>query len=374
MNESITAELLIALDIVVMEQVDDGFFRIIGNVPDWFLHFYPDAVLQRDRLRLGQSFSFLENFFIDAQYFWTENRAGKLRSGAWSEIDTLGDECYLEASAVCLENKRILLISFGEIADHQEKRFLIQKGRETSLTYQYLIKEIQKKEILIHCIVHDLAGELTPINHCFELLGLQNLTSKGKEYLEIGKKQSIKLEKLIREILDAFSAEVESLDNFTFDPTEAPSAIVCAREVVNALLPTFLLNEVNLQLNPNTNVLGDYKVVGEKLRLDRVLFNLVENAFRHSPPFSTVTVGIEEDDKFILFTIDDEGSGVTQDISNTLFQKFSQGKYNSGRVGLGLYFCRITIERWGGTIGCINRSEGGSRFWFRLPKVAKLEY
>ena len=39
----------------------------------------------------------------------------------------------------------------------------------------------------------------------------------------------------------------------------------------------------------------------------------------------------------------------------------------AGKAGLGLYFCRMTVERWGGTIGCENRPTVGARFWFRLP-------
>ncbi len=368
MNELIISELFAALDIVAMERLNDGFFKIIGNVPDWFINFYPEVVLKADKLLPGQKFLFLENFLIDAESFWLTNCTGKIRSGAWNEVNISENECYLEASAVCLGDKKILLISLGEIADSQEKNLLLQKGREISLSYQSLVKEIQKKEILIHCIVHDLAGQLTGINYCLELLGFQNLTPKGHEYLEIGKKQSSKLEMLIREILDAFSAEVESLDNFILDPAEAPDALVCAREVVNALLPTFSINNMTLQLESDIDTSRNWRVVGEKSRLDRVLFNLVENAFRHSPSPSTVTVGVKEDDGFILLTIDDEGAGVPQDISNSLFQKFSQGKNKSGRAGLGLYFCRITVERWGGTIGYVNRTEGGSRFWVRLPK------
>jgi len=39
---------------------------------------------------------------------------------------------------------------------------------------------------------------------------------------------------------------------------------------------------------------------------------------------------------------------------------------------LGLYFCKITVERWGGTIGAETRTKGGTRFWFRLPGAAKI--
>ncbi|MBW4639207.1 MAG: hypothetical protein KME05_13405 [Gloeocapsa sp. UFS-A4-WI-NPMV-4B04] len=50
MNESISSALLVALNIVVMEKIDDGLFKIIGNIPNWFLGFYPDAALQREGL------------------------------------------------------------------------------------------------------------------------------------------------------------------------------------------------------------------------------------------------------------------------------------------------------------------------------------
>ncbi len=150
---------------------------------------------------------------------------------------------------------------------------------------------------------------------------------------------------------------------------QAPDALLCAREVVNALAPTFSLNHKNLQLESNADQTQEWKVVGEKIRLERVITNLVENAFRYCPPKSTVTVNVKEEGEFILFTVDDEGSGIEPEIAATLFQKFSQGKDKPGRTGLGLYFCRITIERWGGNIGCNSRQAGGSQFWFRLPKL-----
>lgn len=367
MNESITVDLFTALNIVVMEQLDDGSFKIIGTVPEWFMHFHP-AVAGQDKLMPGKKFPFLENFLIDAESFWSGNDAGPLKSGVWIEIDRAGNECYLEASAVRLPSNNILLLSLGEIASYEEKQFLIQRGRENNLSYYRLVKEIQKKEVLIHCIVHDLAGQITAINYCFQLLALQGMSPKAREYLEIGRKQCTNQEMLIREILDAFSAEVESLTAFTLDPAQAPEALICASEVVNALLPSFSLNQVNLRLAPDIDISRDWKVVGEKLHLERVISNLVENALRHSPPNSTVTVGVQEDGEFILLTVDDQGPGVPQDISKSLFEKFSQGKDKAGRLGLGLYFCRIMVELWNGTIGYLPRAEGGSRFWVRLPK------
>ena len=366
-NESITTELLAALNIVVLENLDDNLYKIIGAIPDWFIPFYPDAALNRYGLIPEEKFLFLENFLIDAEGFWQGNDPGPLKSGVWSEIDALGHEYHLEASVVKIQDRKILLIELLNI-DYKEKHLLIQKGRENNLNYYRLVKEIQNKQILIHCVVHDLAAEIAAVSYCLQLLEFQDLTPKGKEYIQISKKQSIKQEMLIQEILDAFSPEAEALGDFTLAPAQFPDALACTREVIDALLPTFTCNKKTLRLAVSVDIAKNWQVVGEKLRLERVLFNLIENASRYSPCNSTVTVALEEDRDFILLTVDDEGTGVPEDISKTLFQKFSQGKEKTGRAGLGLYFCRITVEHWGGTIGYSARPEGGSRFWVRLPK------
>jgi len=70
--------------------------------------------------------------------------------------------------------------------------------------------------------------------------------------------------------------------------------------------------------------------------------------------------------------VDDEGPGLPPDQRpDQLFALFSKGKTHAGKAGLGLYFCKITVERWGGAIGAETRAGGGSRFWFRLPRAAQ---
>ncbi|MFN0086862.1 MAG: sensor histidine kinase [Blastocatellia bacterium] len=252
--------------------------------------------------------------------------------------------------------------------EEQQQRTMQQKGNELNLSYHRLVKEIQKKEILLHCIVHDLAGPLMGIKGGFELLASEPISDSGRKFLQIGLRQAGKQEMLIREILQAFSAEIASLDTFHTDSESAPDAAKSAGEVIEALTAAFALNEVHLRLDPATDPARDWKVVGEKSRLDRVLSNLVENALRHSPAHSTVTIGCHDEGDAVLITIDDEGPGIRPEIAATLFQKFAQGKKGRGKIGLGLYFCRITVEHWGGEIGHQPREPRGTRFWFRLPR------
>ncbi|MBF2005841.1 MAG: sensor histidine kinase [Chlorogloeopsis fritschii C42_A2020_084] len=368
MSDLIASELFATLNILVLKRMHLGRFKLTGTPPNWLQQFCRRPVQpEMEVLIPEEDFPFLENFLIDAEEIWARNDNKKLKSGIWDQQDLFNQEYHFEATAISVNNQKILLIELLD-EEYEEKQNLIQKARENKLDYQYLLKEIQKKEILIHCIIHDIAGHLSAINCCLALLDFENLTSKGKEHLEIGRMQTLKQEMLIREILDAFSAEVNSLESFTVDAKQAPNVLTCAQEVIQLLTPTFALNKMQLQLASNIDRTADWKVVGDKSRLDRVIANLVENAFRYSPPESVVTVDLQQDGDYILVRVDDEGSGVPPEMVETLFEKFSQAKSKSGRIGLGLYFCRITLERWGGEIHYSPRSQGGSSFWFRLPK------
>lgn len=143
MIKSVEADLFAALDIVVMELLDDGYFKMVGAIPSWFAQFYPEVTTQK--LDPGSKFPFLENFIIDAKEFWASNSNRKLRSPLWTEIDEAGNEYHFEALAFRLNNTKLLLISLVEEA-FQEKQFLIQRCRESNLSYQKLVKEVQKKK------------------------------------------------------------------------------------------------------------------------------------------------------------------------------------------------------------------------------------
>lgn len=369
MTESITAELFAALNILVLERINVGSFKITGTIPNWLNRFCARRVKSGMIILIPQEdFPFLENFLIDAEEFWQTKNDKSLKSGLWQELDVSGNEYNFEASALYVNQNKLLLIEWLDEA-YEEKRHFLQQARDNELIYQRIIKENQKKEVLIHCILHDIAGQLSGINCCFALLEMENMTAKGKQRLEVGRKQSIKQEALIREILDAFSAEVQSLESFTVDVDKAPNVLTSAQEVIEFLSPTFALNNMQLCLAGDIDFTADWRVIGDKSRLDRVISNLLENAFRHSLAQSTATIGLQQEEKYIVVNVDDEGSGVSKEMEETLFDKFTQGKGKSGRTGLGLYFCRITVERWGGSIGYSRRLEGGSRFWFRLLKV-----
>jgi serine phosphatase RsbU (regulator of sigma subunit) len=147
---SLPAEIFLFLDMAVMECTPDGSFHLIGEIPQCLKSFFPDVLPGKKGFRPDEEFPFLENFLFEAREWWSENRPGKLGSGQWSETDPLGNECEFEAYAICLGNRKILVIA-PACYSYQEKQAFIQKSRELSLAYHRLAQTeaelSQSKEI-----------------------------------------------------------------------------------------------------------------------------------------------------------------------------------------------------------------------------------
>ena len=108
-----------------------------------------------------------------------------------------------------------------------------------------------------------------------------------------------------------------------------------------------------------------------KKKVARIFTNLLENALRYTPAGSGVTIGIEDEGAFLKAYVDDEGPGLPADLRPAeMFALFGKGKKNGGKAGLGLYFCRVTVERWGGSIGCSSLAEIGIRSLFAATFLA----
>jgi len=114
-------------------------------------------------------------------------------------------------------------------------------------------------------------------------------------------------------------------------------------------------------------------VLGSRDRLQQVVGNLVDNAVRHSPAGSTVTVSLADEDGQAVLRVLDEGPGIpAADLAN-LFQRFYRAQYSrdraSGGAGLGLAIVKAIVTSHLGTIDAANRPEGGAVFTVRLPKL-----
>lgn len=355
----------------LFEYLGDGGFRLLGGWPDWCANIW-GAQPNGDRpIGLTDQSPFLENFLVDAEEFWRARLPGSANSGNWIERGTDGREIPLEATARSLDGKRILLLqNLSESFGRQQQWF--QTARNSLLEHEKLLKEIQKKEILLHCIVHDLTQPLSAMNGVFNLLERENLAPAMRKYVKAGERESRRQELMIRGILEAFSGDLAAQQARETSPAEAPNLLACAKQAIEEFSPAFHERQIRLSLGAHADDSRGGRVAGDSSRIDRIFGNLLENAMRYAPKGTTVTIGLENQDSFVLAFVDDEGPGLPPgQRPDQLFALFAKGKAHAGKAGLGLYFCKITVERWGGAIGAETRARGGSRFWFRLPRATQ---
>jgi len=354
----------------LFEYLGQGVFRPVGPPPRFLSAILGGVAANSPTLRLGNSMPFVENFIVDAEEFWNSHAEGRAESGAWIEEDEGGREQALEASAVWLAGRKVLLIQNAQ-QRYDERVQVLQTGHDSLLEHERLLREFQEKEILLHYIVHDLSQPLTAIRGSLSILKLQAMTPEFKEALEIAERQAEKQEGMIRGILQVFSAALRAQRAIESDPQKAPDLVRCAELTVKVFRTAFQERGAQIALAPDLNPGDVWRVKGEESRLLRIFGNLVENALRHSPAGSTVTLGAIIDQNFVIGFVDDEGPGLPKDGTTNLFFTLlvkSKGA-GAGKAGMGLHFCKITVERWGGTIGCENRPAVGVRFWFRLPRA-----
>ena len=87
MGDPIFVDLLAALDIVIMERLQDRSFRVLGPIPDWFLPIHAASAVG-DTPELERAFPFLDHFLEEAAAFWRQPGEGQLRSGPYTAKDT----------------------------------------------------------------------------------------------------------------------------------------------------------------------------------------------------------------------------------------------------------------------------------------------
>jgi signal transduction histidine kinase/CheY-like chemotaxis protein len=355
---------------VLLERNGANRFSLLAQPPPWFGELWPFSNGGNGPFNLSENSPFLENFLEEAESFWQVPQAGFRDSGTWVEKIGGTREIPLEAMALYLDGKPVLAIHSPD-QQYREQVQVLQTARDSLLEHEKLLKEIQKKEILLHCIVHDLSQPLSAIRGSFDCLATETDAERIAKFIDLGKNASVRQEAMIREILNAFSADLQGSLDAEEAMNAAPDLLLAAREAISSMAPAFVAKGVSIFLKGEISEAASWGVRGEKTRLHRVFTNLLENALRYTPAGSSVTIGIEEDGSFLRAFVDDEGPGLPPDLRPAeIFALFSKGKVSGGKAGLGLYFCRITVERWGGTINCASLTEKGSRFWFRLPRAA----
>jgi signal transduction histidine kinase len=279
-------------------------------------------------------------------------------------VGSSGEELHLEATAVRAGPTAALVIWRNE-ALFMQKQLVLQRARELRMTHHALTREIEKKDVLMHTIVHDLSAPLHSVLGALSLLDEARLDEPRAQWIKLALSAAMRQRQLIAEILDVFSLEQGAMTQLPVGGDDAPDVVETAELVIAESEPVARRRDVRIELRrPGAWGTSHCRAVAEKSRLFRVLTNLVDNALRCSPGGGVVAIDVSRGDREVIVVVDDDGPGVPPELKPELFAKFAKGR--GAGTGLGLYFCRITVEEWGGSIGYEERRPHGARFWVRM--------
>ena len=178
--------------------------------------------------------------------------------------------------------------------------------------------------------------------------------------MDVISRNAKRLQRLTEDILDVTKIESQSLN--------LKKEIFNLNEIVINVLAEYGSrtggkNNVKITFVPK----GDFIVEGDRGRLGQVLSNLMNNAIKFTQE-GNIDISLKklQDDKDVILSVKDTGSGIDPDIMPRLFTKFAT-KSHIG-TGLGLYISKSIIEAHGGRIWAENNSNGkGATFSFSLP-------
>ena len=111
-------------------------------------------------------------------------------------------------------------------------------------------------------------------------------------------------------------------------------------------------------------------VVADRLRLELVVSNLLDNAVKYSPQGTEVKVSVKKTSDHLVIGVRDQGKGIALDDQGRLFQRFerlSETSTTRPGLGLGLLLCKRLVEAHGGRIWVESEVGRGSTFSFTLP-------
>jgi transcriptional regulator with PAS, ATPase and Fis domain len=138
-DESLYKQLFVSLETAVLERVDqtDTFF-LYGTAPAWWATIF-GTTTSPSTVRPGERSPFLKQFLGEAEQGWAGHAAGLVRSGPWTERDQHGTTLHLEATALLVDSRQLLLVArLG--ADFEQTRATLQQAREQALRHAQATK------------------------------------------------------------------------------------------------------------------------------------------------------------------------------------------------------------------------------------------
>lgn len=260
----------------------------------------------------------------------------------------------------------LLLRAYWQRKRHQQalmrKNVLLQEERDKQRELnERLQAATQSKLVFFTNVSHDLRTPLTLIADPLEQLDSSALAPGQKGMVALARKNVKILMRLINQILDFRKYENGKLD---LNLTE-----VDFNRVLADWTDSFRSAALSRQIHLRTDIPAEpCSLAVDVEKMERVFFNLMSNAIKHTPANGTITVSAGCRDGMLAFGVADTGCGIAPDELEKIFENFYQvDKIHPKGSGIGLWLSRAFVELHKGRLDVNSTPGSGSTFTVSIP-------
>jgi len=251
---------------------------------------------------------------------------------------------------------------FGDKLTIQENNELDQLAAELNRMSERLASLDQERRVFLANVSHELRTPISNVQVTVDALkaGASEEPELRDRFFQTIESEIKRLSRLIHDLLDLgrLEAGVTQLEKQTI------SLHGLINRAVNALEPRMRTLRISTQVN-----VGNLMIQGDPERLLQAILNLLDNAIKHSPANSQVSISAYSQGKQAIIQIQDQGKGIKEGDIPRIFEQFyttDPARKGSGN-GLGLAISKRIIEAHQGSIIASSTPNQGATFTIYLP-------
>lgn len=262
----------------------------------------------------------------------------------------------------------LLLRAYWQRRRHQEELMernkLLEEQRDMQKQLNERLQEATQSKLMFFTNVsHDLRTPLTLIAEPVEqLCGAPNLTAQQHTLMQLASRNVRILHRLINQILD-FRKFENGMLTANLEEMDFSAALA---EWVESFRSVARKRDIKLVLKGPD---GDHLIAAfDPEKMERVVFNLLSNAFKYTPDNGSVTVEYAVSGDRLTLSVADTGRGISERDMGNIFDRFYQvDRVHPNGSGIGLSLVKAFVELHGGEVAVKSELDRGTVFTVTLP-------
>lgn len=211
-------------------------------------------------------------------------------------------------------------------------------------------------------VSHEFRTPLTLIQAALDRLHRTHLSPDTASSVRMMARSTNRLMRLVNQLMDFRKMEKGKLQ----PALEQADVIAFIRGICSSFNDRAALKKMDFHYLPQV---PSYTMYIDKEKLDKIIYNLLSNAFKYTPAEGHISCSAMADEarKVLVISVKDSGVGIPKEKQEELFGRFMQSSFSGNSMGIGLHLTRELVHVLQGTITYEDNPQGGAVFTVTLP-------